>query len=253
MADINLAITSDGDDPPDLKGLENGSLELVTVEEEGEDNKVQDDVESGVIKSEVIVKGVDEEEDDEDKEDDEDAEYEENCFVKLIPNCLKSRIPWLIMLGTVGFGFWVNTFGVFVDVGSDYMKGAEFITGYYLIWQEQDFVKGFVFHCSFRLSFSDFQDLLVHYEASVVNFLCFEFLLTFLLLFFVNDAFQLLFKLSYFLHYQTFYVSQGGTNQMGGFDHGFYNGTTNLGTPDTPYLEIQVHQLSLPLAWYSSL
>ena len=40
---------------------------------------------------------------------------------------------------------------------------------------------------------------------------------------------------------------------MGGFDHGFYNGTTNLGTPDTPYLEIQVHQLYLPLAWYSSL
>ena len=36
MAELNLAITSDGDDPPDLKGLENGSLELVTVEEEGE-------------------------------------------------------------------------------------------------------------------------------------------------------------------------------------------------------------------------
>ena len=136
MAELNAAMTSDGDDPPDLNGLENGSLELVTVEEEVEENKTQD-VESSSMKSEAI-------EDDEEDVEDEDDEDEEGCFAKMIPTCLKIRIPWLVMLGAVGLGFWANSFGVLADVGSDILKGVEFLTGYSLSWENKDFEKGYV-------------------------------------------------------------------------------------------------------------
>ena len=104
MAQRNKAMSSDGGDP-DVAVLDVAMPEIIKPPD-------SQDVENGQVSSE-----------------DDNEETEEGCLTVMIPSCIKERIPVIIMLGAVGFGFWSNTFAVMMDVASDLWKGVELITG----------------------------------------------------------------------------------------------------------------------------
>ena len=104
MAQLNKAMSSIGDDP------DNAVLD-VTMQEIIKPPDPQD-VENGQI-----------------SDNSNEETEEEGCLTKMIPSCIKERIPMIIMLGAVGFGFWSNTFSVLMDIASDFWKGVELITG----------------------------------------------------------------------------------------------------------------------------